>query len=668
MMAAALLCMATGCQEENYNLASRVALSQTEELPIASKDVPEFIFQVLSDGDWVISVPSWITPSPRYGHGDGVVTLSFADNFSLVKNEQTGESVLEENGVRHGTVSVECASGATTFVVCQAGDPAKPSDEIKDLPTGEFNALPDGDQLYRVTGTVTRIANTQYGNLYLNDGSGEMYIYGVLDRDGNKKNFMSLGVGVGDILTVVGSKTTYGSTAEMADAQYISHESSLVSLDKASFNVSKDGAELEVGISVKGDGVKVVSDQNWVVYEGITTTREGATAHLKIAANDGAARTATVTFTSSSADLGKESSATLTINQAAGAVDPSSGFNYKKATSVTSGKSYIIVVEGKPTKPVQANYNHGYLYLDEEVSVSASGDILNLSSEDDEILFTAIDGGFSMQQKDGRYMYMDENESHISFQVGDDAASGDRKAWTVEPQNDGTFKITHVKRGCWVQYSASYSSFGSYPDSRGVLPVLYERQEGGTPGGGGDTPSGVTDIATITGAAEGSSVSASNVWVGATTTKGYVATDGKTAVYVYTTSAPNVSVGDIVNFTGTKTTYFGLPEITDPATDIVSSGNTVPYPTPKDITSTFDSYNADVAEYITFVGEPFKSENYTNFKVEGAKTYNGSLSSPDNSVYDNLEIGSKYRLTGYFNTIHNGKKLVQLILVKYEKI
>ncbi len=667
-MAGALL-FSAGCQQEDINLASRVSLSQEGTVNIVSKDASDLVFEVRSDGDWLVVTPSWIIPTPAYGRGNAVVRLSFKDNFSEVKDASTGKTVLEENGVRHGLVSVECASGATTFTVCQAGDPDKPSDEIIDLPTGSFNALPDGDQLYRVTGTVTRIANSQYGNLYLDDGSGEMYIYGVLDREGAKKNFMSLGVGVGDILTVVGSKTTYGSTAEMADAQYISHVSALISLDKTAFTVAKEGADLEIGISVKGDGVKVVSDQPWVAYQGITTTREGSTAYLKVEANDGPAREANVTFTSASADLGKESSAVVTIKQAAGSSDvPASGFNYKKATSVTSGKSYIIVVDGKPTKPIAADKAYGYLYLDEDVTVTASGDVLNLSSEDNEILFTAIDGGFSMQQKDGRYMYMDAVDSHVSFQIGDDAAAGDRKAWTVEPQNDGTFKITHVIRNCWMQYSASYSSFGSYPDSRGVLPVLYERQEGG---GGGDTPqppSGdMTSIASILAQPDDADISAKGLYVSAVTTRGFVATDGKDAIYVYANAKPSAAIGDKVDFTGKKTPYYEVYEITEPKVTVVSSGNTVPYPTAKDITSTFDTYKATTAEYITFIAEPFKSGNYTNFKVEGASR-TGSLSSPDNSVYDALTIGQKFRLTGYYNTIVTKGNRMNLILVKYEKI
>ena len=51
-------------------------------------------------------------------------------------------------------------------------------------------ALDKGQQTaasYYVKGTVTRIENTTYGNLYIEDGNGnELYVYGVYDTDGNR--------------------------------------------------------------------------------------------------------------------------------------------------------------------------------------------------------------------------------------------------------------------------------------------------------------------------------------------------------------------------------------------------------------------------------------------------------------------------------------------------
>ena len=113
----ALLALLTvaACKEKEINLASRVILSQTDVLEIEAENVPTLAVDVVSDGDWVVVTPDWVSASPCYGHGDGVILFNFADNYS------NGEM----NADRQATVSVECASGASSFLVKQAGDPMK---------------------------------------------------------------------------------------------------------------------------------------------------------------------------------------------------------------------------------------------------------------------------------------------------------------------------------------------------------------------------------------------------------------------------------------------------------------------------------------------------------------------------------------------------------------
>ena len=60
---------------------------------------------------------------------------------------------------------------------------------VSNATCAEVLAGPDS-KTYRVTGTVTKIVNTTYGNWYLNDGTGEVYIYGTLDSKGGTKNFL----------------------------------------------------------------------------------------------------------------------------------------------------------------------------------------------------------------------------------------------------------------------------------------------------------------------------------------------------------------------------------------------------------------------------------------------------------------------------------------------
>lgn len=298
LLLAAMLLILPSCEDENINLASRVSLSQTEEVEIAAENATPFVFEVNSDGDWLVVVPAWIKATPRYGSGNGAVTLTFEDNYSYVYDEE-GNVDREMNGVRHGKVSIECASGATSFIVCQEGDPDKPSDEIRAITVAEFNALPDGAQLYELTGTVTRIANTTYGNLYLNDGTAEIYIYGILDLEGQPKKFGTLGISVGDLLTVHGAKTTYNNAPEIVNAQYISHAKSILSVAETAKNVGSQGEDFSIGVSYTGD-LKVVSDAQWLSFTGISTVEGGTVLNFTAAANEEGAREGKITVTATS--------------------------------------------------------------------------------------------------------------------------------------------------------------------------------------------------------------------------------------------------------------------------------------------------------------------------------------------------------------------------------
>ena len=79
---------------------------------------------------------------------------------------------------------------------------------IIDASVAEFLAAPVGNTLYRLSGVITEIKSSKYGNLYLRDFSGETYVYGV-------EGFESLGLKVGDVLTIIGKRAEYNGDAQV---------------------------------------------------------------------------------------------------------------------------------------------------------------------------------------------------------------------------------------------------------------------------------------------------------------------------------------------------------------------------------------------------------------------------------------------------------------------
>ncbi len=115
--------------------------------------------------------------------------------------------------------------------------PTPEEPEIKDgghISIADFLQKADTETLYELTGVVTEIVNTQYGNLYIKEGDAQIYIYGVLDLEGQTKNFESLGIEVGDKLTVKGIYSTYKDAPQVKNAQFVKVEKDTTSIHAVS--------------------------------------------------------------------------------------------------------------------------------------------------------------------------------------------------------------------------------------------------------------------------------------------------------------------------------------------------------------------------------------------------------------------------------------------------
>lgn len=151
---------------------------------------------------------------------------------------------------------------------------------------------------------------------------------------------------------------------------------------------------------------------------------------------------------------------------------------YKKATEIESGKKYLIVAQRDGNTyyamPCKESYKYGYLS-----TVKKEGTLNELkieSSYDDNFVFTKFEDGYSIQDCYGRYLYMDDNADHKSFQLGTEPV-----AWEAEASDNGTFSLTN--NGKFIQFGqGTFTSFGAYAtmQDNAVLPMLFKMVEGTT--------------------------------------------------------------------------------------------------------------------------------------------------------------------------------------------
>lgn len=241
-------------------------------------------------------IPEWLTVSPKAGSaGKSQVTFTAPATFD-------GRTTV---------LHINCAGKTQTVNVIQ-GLPV-----VEDATCAEVIAGPES-KTYRVTGTVTSIVNTKYGNWYLRDETGEIYIYGTLDAKGNEQNFLSLGIEVGDIVTVEGPKTLYGTTVELVNVTVVKIQKSLVkveSLDPEDGTFPIEGGMLTANLTCKStNGVSVeIPDaaKEWLSI--VSIENGGKVVKFRAAPNAGGDRNVKVVFKTT--QDGKEYTTETTLYQ-----------------------------------------------------------------------------------------------------------------------------------------------------------------------------------------------------------------------------------------------------------------------------------------------------------------------------------------------------------------
>ncbi len=94
--------------------------------------------------------------------------------------------------------------------------------EAKKVTVAEFLAAAEDSTIYELTGEITNVTNTTYGNFYLKDATGEVLIYGLCSPSGEQKYWAESGAKVGDTITVQTVRTSYNGTPQGKDAIFVS--------------------------------------------------------------------------------------------------------------------------------------------------------------------------------------------------------------------------------------------------------------------------------------------------------------------------------------------------------------------------------------------------------------------------------------------------------------
>lgn len=361
---AAFAATAVSCVKAELAQLDEIQVSQSYiALPVegGSCDVT-----VTATGSWEITdIPKWLTVAPASGvAGKTVVT------FSAEATSATNESVLK----------LLCAGKTQLLTVLQMADKV----ELPITSCAEVNAAEDGIT-FKIKGTITAIENTTYGNLYVTDETGSVYIYGTL-YEGATKQFSKYGVEVGDIVVVEGPRGNYKGSPQLVNATILEIEKSLIkvdSVDPETAELPLEGGILTITLTAKGDGVDVVipeENKSWISVSGMKVSGTSAVVSFNIAENAGGDRSSELSFKTTKG--GKTYTAVTSFSQKGAIIEATAA---EINAAVDGDTQYRIT--GYVSKV--ANTKYGNLYIKDysgEVFVYGTNDFATSGIEEGDII------------------------------------------------------------------------------------------------------------------------------------------------------------------------------------------------------------------------------------------------------------------------------------------
>ena len=152
-------------------------------------------------------------------NGDNVIEAYRAACASAEDAPAVGDKVAVTGKLTKYGTTPEFAAGCT-YVIKEKSQVVPQNLGAKTI--AEFLALKNTVDTCVLTGVVTSITNTDYGNLYLADAADTLYVYGVLTSEGASKQFASLNVAAGDTLTVMAVYSEYNGAPQAKNAVFVS--------------------------------------------------------------------------------------------------------------------------------------------------------------------------------------------------------------------------------------------------------------------------------------------------------------------------------------------------------------------------------------------------------------------------------------------------------------
>lgn len=491
----------TTCMEDGNEFDVELTFTQTGSI----QDMTVADFLAAEEGAALYKLTGKVAnlKASEYGNFDLVDATGSVYVYGLTATPvEKNDKSFPTLGIKEGDIVTLIGTRTSYNGAPQVGGPAYyvSHEGHTEVTNEEFLAKEVGDAWYKLTGRIANIVMDKdnptipsaYGNFDLVDENGtSVYVYGLTAAPvaKNDQSFPTLGLKEGDIVTLIGKRAEYKGTAQVGGpAYYISHEEGTAAAD---FDV--DGKQwvftweamgvpalFDLGVTAPGEfyfayDMSVFGEEYagvwYPFYSGAYTVEktDGTTGVLKVTLVDpyeGTELPADIPYTMTAEDaVTFDTAAIKALLEVTSVSATASAEKIDLAISASSGLAdgeYWIVADNKVATPITEK-TYGYLNVVDAVN--------GKSTAANAFTFTQVDAGlYTIQDSNGKYYY--QTGTYNSFNVSDTDGGTDEYLWEVYDSGNGQFVIMNYEVGKFIQYDSNYSSYGSYPDERGVMPTL----------------------------------------------------------------------------------------------------------------------------------------------------------------------------------------------------
>ena len=266
---------------------------------------------------------------------------------------------------------------------------AEPAEEVVYTTVAEFLAAAEDETIYTLKGTITSVTETSYGNFYINDGTGEVLIYGLCSPEGAQKYWAQSGAKVGDDIVIKTVRTSYNSAPQGKNAIFVELITpgtlAFWSFEATSASFTAAAAEKTIAVAIYNttSEVNAVSDnaQFSAVYSaGVLTisAKENTTA-------DAIEGNITVTCGDLSqviavSQLGASSGDAVAVEAKISFADKANRTEYSTSKQVWEQNGIVVTNnKGASTSNVGDYANPARFYKSSNVTIQAPGEIISIS-------------------------------------------------------------------------------------------------------------------------------------------------------------------------------------------------------------------------------------------------------------------------------------------------